>query len=516
MYNYLIVGSGPAGVSAAKVLSGKNVCIVDVGELNEYNLEVSGVTDRIEQMPIADLLGRDFEMLSNVVNPLAVHPKARHPNLKFALNGSSFTVYNEKMEPKTHINGSFARGGMSNIWGGQLLRYTQNDLESAGNWPIKFTELEPYYTSIEREVKISGEVDDLTDFLGHPELSCAPIRQNETTKFLLDAYKKNKQFFHKLGFKLGTPKLAINTSLGYEYNRTDFFKSNQNEFYNAQKTLDILISKGQKYIPDTEVLFYKEFKNHIEVKVRNTKSGLESIIKTKVLLIAAGTLQSTKIVLNSNDSDDIKLNFIDHIPSLIPIFIPRMFGGGNTQVTYPLQLIASHQSPSSDFFMSFYNPSGALWSDFLADVPFTFKNSPTFLSYIMSGFMIAQIWQKSTPNPNIFLSYKDKNISLHYKEENSLSNLPDLLKCFRKLGAYSKEKLLTNFPLGWGFHYAGTLPMSKAPSAFSTDRYGKLWNSNRVYIVDGSILPSLPAKNHSLTIMANASRISSHLCKLEY
>jgi len=45
---------------------------------------------------------------------------------------------------------------------------------------------------------------------------------------------------------------------------------------------------------------------------------------------------------------------------------------------------------------------------------------------------------------------------------------------------------------------------------------GRLWNSKRVRVIDGSVLPSLPAKNHTLTLMANAARIADKVQQCGY
>ena len=53
--------------------------------------------------------------------------------------------------------------------------------------------------------------------------------------------------------------------------------------------------------------------------------------------------------------------------------------------------------------------------------------------------------------------------------------------------------------------------MKYKPKKFQCDKWGKLHGYNNVYIVDGSNLTNLPAKNLTYTIMANAMRIASNL-----
>ena len=88
-----------------------------------------------------------------------------------------------------------------------------------------------------------------------------------------------------------------------------------------------------------------------------------------------------------------------------------------------------------------------------------------------------------------------------------------MLRAYRALGAISHPGFIQESPVGWGFHFAGTLPMRRSPGKFETDMFGRLWNSKRIHVIDGSILPSLPAKNLTLTIMANAARIAANAVK---
>jgi len=57
-------------------------------------------------------------------------------------------------------------------------------------------------------------------------------------------------------------------------------------------------------------------------------------------------------------------------------------------------------------------------------------------------------------------------------------------------------------------HYAGTVPMRADPEGHQATHEGEVRGLPGVFVVDGSALPSLPAKAHTLTIMANADRIA--------
>jgi len=63
---------------------------------------------------------------------------------------------------------------------------------------------------------------------------------------------------------------------------------------------------------------------------------------------------------------------------------------------------------------------------------------------------------------------------------------------------------------GTDAHFAGTLPMG-GTGANGTNALGELKGLEGLHVVDGAVLPSLPSKHATLTIMANADRIGRAL-----
>lgn len=82
-----------------------------------------------------------------------------------------------------------------------------------------------------------------------------------------------------------------------------------------------------------------------------------------------------------------------------------------------------------------------------------------------------------------------------------------LSKAYWSIGALMLPGSYTLGHPGGDIHYAGTLPMRDTPVLGETSSLGEVEGMDGVYVVDGACLPSLPAKSHTLTIMANADRI---------
>ena len=73
--------------------------------------------------------------------------------------------------------------------------------------------------------------------------------------------------------------------------------------------------------------------------------------------------------------------------------------------------------------------------------------------------------------------------------------------------------LILESKLGHSQHFGGTIPMKPYPKSGEVDLYGRLSGCCNTYIVDGSILPSIPASPTTIVVMSNAVRICDELIK---
>lgn len=519
-FNYLIVGSGPAGVSAARRLENTGMAIVDVGHVPEQSFPYKSLSDGLAAGDFEAMLGSRWEMLSNIVNINQKHAKLRASAIQYVTSGQPFKLYDTT---KLVLAGtaSYARGGMSNAWGAQLLRYNNSDLSEVGNWPISAEELEPYYTDLESHIGISGEMDSMYSFLGESNdmLPATPIVP--AASYLLNQYKKRHKVNSNLS--LGRARLAVLTKdfngyPAYDFNETEFFTTNRPSLYTARRTLDELIDRGNiDYLTGYELISYHEFSEFVEITLLNVKNGLERKVRTKHLLLACGTLQTARLVLLNKKAFNQSLPFVDHPPTLLPLFIPRVFGASRPSNSFPVQLTGTLNHDGHRDMISFYYPGGMLWSDILADIPLPMDLALKLLPNLMGGLLVAQIWEIShTCSENRLSLEETGSVRIDYPIRPQYSRLGKLLTELRRFGAFSLSRFASTVTPGWGFHYAACLPMRRRPDVYETHVDGRLWDSQRIRVIDGSVLPSLPAKNHSLTLMANSARIADEVVKCGY
>lgn len=521
-HNFVIVGSGPAGVAAARRLEGQGTCIVDVGEIPDRDFAYTSLRASLAAGDLEALLGPRWETLANLVTPNRLHAKLRAAGLRHVARGERFHLHDGSGDVVLEGAGSYAAGGMSNAWGAQLFRFTEADLTEATNWPIVAGSLREYYEDLEAHIGIAGELDDMSEFLGETAHLLPPAPIVSAAQHLL-AHHNARRLAKPGPLRLGRSRLAVLTRplrgySPYGFGETEFFSTNHSGIYTAKRTLDELRRNGRiEYCGRQKLVAYRELAEHVELDVVDCDSGASRTIRTRHLLLGCGTLHTTRLVLLNKNDFGRPLPFVDHPPALIPIFIPRMFGSALPLNSFPVQLVATLTGVSPRSMISFYYPGGLLWSDLLPDIPLPMDASLKLLTYLLGGMLVAQIWEASRPShANRIQLDPGGALRLDYPDRGCSADLGRLLRALSPLGAFSLKRLATMAPPGWGFHYASSLPMRRNPGLYETHTDGRLWDSKRIRVIDGSVLPSLPAKNHSLTLMANAARIADEARRCGY
>ena len=517
-FDYIIIGSGPAGVAAARKLEGPSTCVVDVGGEPASVFPFASLREALAAGQVRELLGEHWEMLANLVSPGQCHPKLRAAAIRHVMQGELFQVFGYDGGLLVRGRGSYAAGGMANAWGAQLLRYTEADLTEIGDWPISVSELDKYYADLEAHIGISGEQDDMASFLGSTDDLLPPVPIASAAQYLLNRYAAKRDSTGLMGLKIGRARLAVLTRphLGraaYEFGETEFFTTGQMGLYTPRQSLAALRERGLiKYLGGYKLRTYRERPEYVEIEIEEVSTKNRRSLRARHLLLGCGAVQTARLVLMDRAQAGQSLSFIDHPPTLLPIFFPAKFGSKLPSHSFPIQLVGTMAGHGTRDMISFYYPGGMLWSDLLPDIPLPMDSACIALSVLMSGMLVAQIWEPSKPTQGNRLCLEgDGSVRIDYADRHRYPKLPVLLSALRMLGGISLQRLASMSPPSWGFHHAATLPMRRAPGPFETHTDGRLWDSRRIRVIDGSVLPSLPAKNHSLTIMANAARIAEQV-----
>src|SRR6202171_2220878 len=153
-----VIGSGPAGVACASALldQGAPVTMLDAG----LDLEPR------RRSQVADLQSVAFTSWDEASLRFlreGVEVSASGIPLKLAY-GSDFPYRDPIGQPVTatgvHAKSSFARGGLSNVWGASVLPYRTDDMRG---WPITADDLAPHYRAALQMMPFSGRHDGLEE-----------------------------------------------------------------------------------------------------------------------------------------------------------------------------------------------------------------------------------------------------------------------------------------------------------------------------------------------------------------
>jgi len=228
------------------------------------------------------------------------------------------------------------------------------------------------------------------------------------------------------------------------------------------------------------------------------------------LCIGAGALNTTRIVLASHGDHDTRLPLLDNPMACIPLLdVTRIGTALQTRDTSLAQLnIVAEDGDGRPAQGSLYGTTGPLRSDFLFELPLSARDNRVWAKYVAPATAFLMLFYARDPDPSSSVRLRpsgELDVRLAPEPPHAIENT--LIRLFRRIGFLTHRAMIQRPPMGSALHFAGTLPMSAQPSQYQTDRDGLLAGTSRVHIVDGACLSRLPAKNATLTIMANALRI---------
>jgi choline dehydrogenase-like flavoprotein len=517
-FDAIVVGSGPAATFAAVGLRGRRVLMLDVGldapgcdnlRGNLYELK------RAHEDLFEPLIGPQFESLHNLHQP-ATSLKLKAPSMSYIVRDAQrlTPIVGEPFGGAV----SLARGGLANAWGGGVFRYTARDLVG---FPIGVGDLASCFDEVTRRMGISGVCDDdLEPYFGRDEHLQPPIRLSRIFSDLLSRYEQSKDLFVRSRVAIGRSRLAVltephNGRRPFEYDNLEFFRPHDPAIYTPAYTVDELIkSEAIEYRPHRLVVRYTERHDVVEVEARNLETAQIETWQGRALCLGAGALNTTRIVLDSNRDYETRLPLLDNPMACIPfVDIKRIGTALEIRDTSLAQLNVVAEDDGRLAQGSLYGTAGPLRSDFLFDLPLSARANRTWAKYVAPATAFLMLFYARDPDPWSGIQLRPSGeVEVRLAPEPPHDRLEKtLIRLFRRIGFLSHRSMIRRPVMGSALHFAGTLPMSINPVRYQTDRDGKLAGTSRVRIVDGACLPRLPAKNATLTIMANALRIGRTL-----
>ena len=517
----IVVGSGPAGVSAAVALlaRGKTVWMLDGG--SELEAENARKLVELSRLPAEAWPGEASLWMRSGT-------KAAVKGLLKLTYGSDFPY--KRMPGATHIESegvyvqySMGKGGLSATWGTAVMPYRQKDMEG---WPITAADLAPHYRSVLDFMPIAQEPDGLAeDFPVSKVTRAMPL--GPQGRQLWDRLKEHEPRLKRAGVKFGKSRLAIrngdqDTPSACTRCALCMYGCPIGLLYSSAQTVQTLIENPRfRYMPGYVVRKANERGDHVEIVATRGDGSTETLLGDRVFL-GAGVLATTAIVLRSLGAYDQPIQFKDSHYFMMPML--RLFGApgferGNLQtmsqifmeiMDEKLSRFATHCQvyTYSDLFeqpiRSLLGPLARLfpWKMFL------------------SRMVLTQVFMHSNDSPGFHgrlervAGEQEDRLRLTAEERPETGRL--IGRMMNKLwsisamtGMFPVRAMLQRGEPGRGFHTGGTFPMSASPTGFESDLLGRPAGLERVHVVDSSVLPSIAGTTITYTVMANADRIAS-------
>ena len=516
MFDVIIVGSGAAGTFSAFSLRGLKTLVLDVGHTPAAESISGNLYDLENKEALFDkIIGDRFESLHDI-EFRKLTPKAKAPLMRYVIREPECAprIHSQEFSPTV----SFAEGGLANIWGAQVYRFTDEDLKG---YPLSSEELEPFYDELIKHIGISGSDDDLAPFVGDTSGMLPAVKPGKIGAEILRRYRQKSPFFHKNGVYLGLPRLAVLSKdhgdrqrLGYD--NLEFLQSRHSAIYSPAFTLGEMIrNKEVNYVAGRLVERYEEHDDGIAITARNIDDNSVEQFRGKRLILCLGAFNTARLVLFSNHDFSTELPVVENPFSLIPLVSFSRIGMPIDKESYSSQLCFVYSGELSEELVvgMIYGIEGIPRSDMLFEFPFSISGCLAAAKYILPAMAVMQVYHHSDPQKSNFLKInQDGSMMIKFSPIEYRSVEEHLLKVFRRIGYISASFLIQPSEPGLSNHYAGPLPMREKPQQpYETDRNGLLFGSRNVYIGDSATFPRLPAKNLTFTIMANALRIAKNI-----
>ncbi len=397
-------------------------------------------------------------------------------------------------------------GGLTRFWGACMLPFTPHDLRG---WPITAAQLLPHYGTILREVPVAGQDDGMADYFGRGFVNADSIAIPTILARLVASVHGRG------GFVAGKSRLALRTAPPHActYCGHCFYGCYSDAIYSAHTTLARLAAAGRiRYRSGLRVLSVEPTRGSVQLRLAATGHTVEQLAFDRVIL-CAGCIETTRITAASYGLQGSRVPLREN-----PMFIfPLLYTGPSTRGEDVTRSIAlsnvllglPQEAPASYIHMQVYPLSSYIWNHLALRIglPASSRLVTRAHQVLARRTFIGFLYLDGSYSDGSELDLRGADVLPRFRHSEGARTVAEsilrrLSRVLRGSGFLVSPSLVRVMPPGSSAHYAGTLPMGIRVGADSAIEPG------RVYIGDSSTFPSLPAPNHTFTIMANAARIA--------
>jgi choline dehydrogenase-like flavoprotein len=549
-FDAIVIGSGMSGGWAAKEFTEKGYKTL----LLERGREVRHLKD----YPTTNMMPWEFAHRGEIpydirqANPVVSRCYAfREDAMHFFVKDTEHPYVQEK--PFDWIRG-YQVGGKSIMWARQTQRWSDFDFEGpardgfATDWPIRYKDLAPWYSYVEKFVGISGNKDGLPnlpdgEFLPPLELTCV---ENYFRDFVQKTYPDRHVIYGRCAHLTQPTQLHLQQGRGQCQNRTlcqrgcpfgGYYNSNSTTIPWAERTGNLTL----RPFSVVHSIIYDDKKGQatgVRVLDAHTNQAFEYF--APVIFVNAGALNTNLVLLNSTSArfphglgNDNGLlgryvafhNYRGHISAEYDGFKDSTTDGRRPTAAYiprfrnlyrqqkELGFLRGYAAGFSSF-RGFDHPTEGFGQDLKMHL-FAKRLGPWRVGSHMMGETIPKETNRVTLDPDL----KDEwgipqlKIDIAY-DDNDEKMLKDffgqLTEMYTAAGFRNIKTDDSGQAPGLDIHEMGGVRMGKDPKTSLLNQWNQLHACPNVFVTDGACMTSTSTQNPSLTYMALTARAVDH------
>ncbi|MBI4907885.1 MAG: GMC family oxidoreductase [Acidobacteria bacterium] len=433
-------------------------------------------------------------------------------------------------------------GGKSLTWNAVAWRLSERDFkgktfEGAGeDWPFHYKDIAPYYSKIEREVGVCGNLDGLEDLPDGDFLPPVPMKCSDVI-VKRGAAKLGVRVIHVRKSTLSRPMAGRpschfcgNCMAGCDvvakYNSADVhinpaLKTGHLEVFGNSIVREVIVSNENRV---TGVRYLH----------RETKE--EGEVRGRVVVLSCGCVQSVALLMMSksrlypnglaNSSGALGKHFIPHFTGGVQCFLHELIGKPTTNdegyldhAYVPSFMHNRKRDYARSFGMQFnyQNRRAVGWARDVPGFGKDFKNAvqqryPAFLTFSPYGEMLPHArtfvdmdWERKD---RYGLPLARRNVTYSDNDWRIFRDMTDWSK--RILEAAGAEIFAVGEEPRTN-HELGGCRMGTDPKASVLNQWCQSHDVKNLFVVDGSVIPSASEKNPTHTMMALAARTADYI-----
>ena len=544
-YDAIVIGSGISGGWAAKELceKGLKTLVLERGRMVEHIKDYITANTPPWGLPHRDQLTKKFiDENPQLCNAGVVSEANKH----FFVKDKEHPYIEDK--PFTWVRG-YQVGGKSLLWARWTQRWSDLDYEANAkegigvDWPIRYKDIAPWYSYVEKFVGISGNRDGLSQVPDGEYMP--PMEMNCVEKHFKQSIESNYPGRNLIISRTANVTREINGRGPCQYrdlcNRGcpfgAAFSSNSATLPAASKTGNLTI---HPFAVVHSVIFDEKKNRATGVRVIDTNTKQPTEYFAKIIFVNASTINTALILLNStssrfpdglgNDSGVLGHYLMDHnyrsrLSASYEGFQDQYYYGRRPTGVYIPRFRNFKNDKQKNFLRGYAYACGgsrerAEASGNNVSIGVDLKNissEPGLWSFWMTGMGECL----PTYENKITLS-KDKkddwgmpllHISANWNENENEMTKDILIQGAEMLGKAGFRDI-THFdngaPLGYGIHEMGTARMGKDPRTSILNAFNQMHAVKNVFVSDGSCMTSGGCQNPSVTYMALTARAADH------